>query len=134
MEIRLMKDDEVEEVRGLMYKTLSRGSNKKYTNSKTNFTVVAEFKSNIIGVATVFVHDDELALEKTYFISNICVASDYQRKGVATRLVDYIEDLGKKDSIKYVYTLVPVKYYETSKLYEKLNYDIKNINCYRKEL
>ncbi len=134
IKVRLMEDNEVEEVRDLMYKTLSRKSQKKYVNSKSSFTVVAELDGSIVGVATVFIHDNDLVDEKTYFVTNLCVDPDYQRMGIATRLVDYIEDTGKKDSIRYVYTLVPVKYYETNKLYEKLNYDIKNINCYRKEL
>ena len=134
IKVRLMEDKEVEEVREIVFKTLSRKSNKKYVNSKTNFTVVAEVDSKIVGAATVFIHDNELFDEKTYFISNLCVLPDYQRMGVATRIVDYIEEVGKKENIKYVYTLVPVKYYETNKLYEKLYYDIKNINCYRKEL
>lgn len=134
IKVRLMEDNEVEEVRELVYKSLSRKSSKKYVNSKTSFTVVADLDSEIVGVATVFIHDNELVDEKTYFVSNLCVAPDYQRMGIATRIIDYIEDIGKKEGIKYVYTLVPVKYYETNKLYEKLNYDIKNINCYRKEL
>jgi ribosomal protein S18 acetylase RimI-like enzyme len=129
-----MEENEVEEVRDLMFKVLSRKSNKKYANSKSSFTVVATLDSDIVGAATVYIHDDDLVDEKTYFISNLCVLPDYQRMGVATRIVDFIEETGKNDGIKYVYTLVPVKYYETNKLYEKLYYDIKNINCYRKEL
>ena len=134
IEIRLMQGNEVEEVKELIYKTLTRKSSKKYVNSKSRFIVVALVESKIVGVATVFTHDNDLVDEKTYFVTNLCVDPEYQRMGIATRLVDYIEDAGQKDGIKYVYTLVPVKYYETNKLYQKLNYDIKNINCYRKEL
>lgn len=134
IEIRLMQDNEVEEVKELIYKTLTRKSSKKYVNSKSRFIVVALVESKIVGVATVFTHDNDLVDEKTYFVTNLCVDPEYQRMGIATRLVDYIEDAGQKDGIKYVYTLVPVKYYETNKLYQKLNYDIKNINCYRKKL
>ena len=134
IEIRLMQDNEVEEVKELIYKTLTRKSSKKYVNSKSRFIAVALVESKIVGVATVFTHDNDLVDEKTYFVTNLCVDPEYQRMGIATRLVDYIEDAGQKDGIKYVYTLVPVKYYETNKLYQKLNYDIKNINCYRKEL
>lgn len=134
MKIRLMENDEVEKVRELMYKTLSRKSTKKYVNSKSSFTVVADLDSDIIGVATVFIHDNELVDEKTYFVTNLCVSPDYQRIGVATKMIDYIEEIARKENIKYIYTLVPVKYYETNKLYEKLKYDIKNINCYRKEI
>ena len=134
MKIRLMENDEVESVRDLLYKTLSKKSSKKFVNSKSNFTVIADLDSEIVGVATVFIHDNELVDEKTYFVSNLCVAEEYQRMGVATQIIDYIESKGREDNIKYVYTLVPVKYYEANKLYEKMNYDIKNINCYRKEL
>jgi len=134
MEIRLMKQEEIETVRALMFKTLSRKTSKKYSNSKSSFTVVAIVESEIVGVATIFIHDNSLVGEKNYFVSNLCVDPDFQRMGIATEIIDYIEKLGKKNQIKYVYTLVPVKYYETNKLYEKLRYDIKNINCYRKEL
>lgn len=134
MEIRLMKNDEVEEVRNLIFKTLSKRSSKKYANSKSNFTVVALLDSEIVGVATVFIHDNKLVNEKNYFISNLCVLKDYQRLGIATEIINFIEKNGKDECIKYIYTLVPIKYYETNKLYEKLKYDIKSINCYRKEL
>lgn len=134
IKVRLMEDNEVEAVRDLMFKILSRKSNKKYVNNKSSFTVVATLESDIVGAATVYIHDDNLVDERTYFISNLCVLPEYQRAGIATRIVDFIEEKGKEEGIKYVYTLVPVKYYETNKLYEKLYYDIKNINCYRKEL
>ena len=134
IKIRLMEDNEVDEVRELMYKTLSRKTSKKYVNDESRFTVVASLDSEIVGVATVFIHDDELVDEKTYFVSNLCVSQEYQRMGVATRIVDFIEDMGKSANIKYIYTLVPVKYYEADSLYKKLNYDKKNMNCYRKEL
>lgn len=134
MEIRLMKNAEVEQVKNLVFKTLSRQNNKKYVNSANNFTIVALVDDEVIGVATVFIHDDELMGEKNYFVSNLCVDSEYQRMGVATKIMTFIEELGKKNEIKYIYTLVPFKYYETNKLFEHLKYDIKNMNCYRKEL
>ena len=100
MEIRLMKNDEVEKVKELMFKTLSRKSSKKYANSKTSFTVVADIDSDIVGVATVFIHDDEFVDEKTYFVSNLCVAQKFQRMGIATKIINFIEEIGKKENIK----------------------------------
>ncbi len=132
--IRLMEKNDVDRVRELVFKVMSRKSGKKYINNETNFTIVAELDSEIVGVATIFIHDNEIIDEKTYFVSNLCVDPDYQRIGVATKLLDYIEDLGKQENIKYIYTLIPIKYYEANQLFERLNYDIKNMNCYRKEL
>lgn len=134
MEIRLMNKNEIEQVREIMFKTLSRKNSNGYANSNSSFTVVADLDSEIVGVATVFIHENELLDEKTYFVSNLCVLKEYQRLKIATKMMDFIEKTGKKNGIKYIYTLVPIKYSEANKLYEKLKYDIKNINCYRKEL
>ena len=54
--------------------------------------------------------------------------------GVASKIIDFVENKGQNDSIRYIYTLVPPKYEETNKLFTKLDYNIRNINCYRKEL
>ena len=134
MEIRLMKKEEVEEVKELIFKTLLKKITKEYTNNKSSFTIVAENEGSIVGVMTIFIHDDALGGDKSYFVSNLCVDKDFQRLGIATKMLDFVEDMAREEDIKYVYTLVPVKYYEANKLYEKMNYDIKNINCYRKEI
>ncbi len=134
MEIRLMQENEVEEVKELIFKTLLKKITKEYTNNKSSFTIVATNEGSIVGVMTIFIHDDALGGEKSYFVSNLCVDSEFQRMGIATKMLDYVEDMARKEEIKYIYTLIPVKYLEANKLYEKMNYDIKNINCYRKEV
>ena len=132
MEIRLMHKNDLEKVRNLLHKVLGKECNKSYQNTPSNFIIVADLDDEICGVATVYIHN-ELTGEKDYFISNLCVDPNYQRMGIATSLVNYIEAKGEEENIKYIYTLVP-ELCTTSKLYSKLNYELKNINCYRKEL
>ena len=50
--------------------------------------------------------------------------------GLASKIIDFIENKGQNDSIRYIYTLVPPKYEETNKLFTKLDYNIRTINCY----
>lgn len=132
MEIRLMQKSDLTKVKALIHKIFGKECNKSYKNTNSTFTIVATLDEEICGVATIYIHD-ELTGEKDYFISNLCVDPSYQRMGIATNLVNYIETKGKEDNVKYIYTLVP-ELCVTSKLYEKLNYELKNINCFRKEL
>ena len=132
MEIRLMQKSDLTKVKTLIHKIYGKECNKSYKNTNSTFTIVAALDEEICGVATIYIHD-ELTGEKDYFISNLCVDPSYQRMGIATSLVNYIENKGKEDNIKYIYTLVP-ELCVTSRLYEKLNYELKNINCFRKEL
>jgi len=134
IDIRLMKKEEASEVKNLIFKILSHKINKEYENSKSSFTIVATNEEKIIAAMTIFIHDDILGGEKSYFVSNLCVDNDYRRNGIATKMLDYVEELAHKENVKYVYTLVPIKYLEANNLYAKMNYDIKNINCYRKEI
>lgn len=134
IEIRLMHNSDIESVRELIFRAFAKKSQKNYKNTKSTFNVIACLDHKICGVATVYVHTDDLIDEKDYFISNLCVDPEYKRRGVATKLIEFIENKGKEDDIKYIYTLVPSKYEETNRLYTKLNYDLKNINCFRKEL
>lgn len=134
MEIRLMNKNDLEQVRALIYKSFGRKCQKSYKNTQSTFTVVASADDEVCGVATIYVHNNDLIDEKDYFVSNLCVEPTYQRMGVATKIIEFIEEKGKKDNIKHIYTLVPQKYEETNKLYMKLNYDLKNINCFRKGL
>ena len=133
-EVRLMKTEEIEEVKKLMFKTFPRKVIAEYQNSKSSFTIVALNKEKIVGAMTIFLHDDVLGGEKSYFIGNLCVDMEYRRLGVATKMLDYLEDVAREENVVYIYTLVPIKYDEANKLYEKMNYDIKNINCFRKEI
>ena len=134
MIVRLMKKEEVDEVRSIIYKALSRKASTEYKNSLSTFVVVADNGIELCGAATVYIHFDELIAQKDYFISNLCVLPEFQRQGIASEIVKYIEEKAKEEDIKYVYTLVPIKHEETSKLYAKLRYEIKNINCFRKEI
>lgn len=132
--VRLMDNTEREDVRKLIFKSLSRRCQKDYKNGDSTFNVVALIDGVICGTCTVYIHTDDLIGEKDYFLSNLCVDPVYQRIGVASKIIDFIENKGQNDSIRYIYTLVPPKYEETNKLFTKLDYNIRNINCYRKEL
>ncbi len=132
--IRLMNHDEVEKVRNLMHKTLSQNCKKEYKNSNNTFVVVADINGEICGAATIYVHEDELVGQKDYFISNLCVEYKLQRQGIATQIIKYIEEKAITEEVKYVYTLVPIKREETTKLYNKLKYELRNISCFRKEI
>lgn len=131
IKIRLIRREDLLEAN----KLLNNFSNKKIgLNKGSSFTIVAICDGEICGLLKAFVRVNQSTLTKDYYISNLVVAANYQMMGVATELISYLEEKGKQENIKHIYTLVSEKNEDLTKLYNKLNYDLKNISCFRREL
>ncbi|UCG90932.1 MAG: ribosomal protein S18-alanine N-acetyltransferase [candidate division WOR-3 bacterium] len=80
--------------------------------------LVAENKTTIVGYSIATCVDDEL------HITNIAVDKNYQRQGIATQLMDKLENIAEERGCTYAYLEVRTHNLAAINMYKNIGYNI----------
>ena len=95
---------------------------RKSMKEKRTIAVIVEENKEVVGYMWVQFFD-VIGYNITYTeISELAVAPKYQRKGIATRMIKYIEDISRKRGVKYIRSGTGILNIPSQKLQNKLGY------------
>ncbi|MBQ6323594.1 MAG: GNAT family N-acetyltransferase [Bacilli bacterium] len=69
-----------------------------------------------------------------YLVDYVCVSSEYRGNGIALKMLEYAENVAKKDGAIYLQLTCSYSREAAQKLYEKAGYEKRESNVFRKEL
>lgn len=95
---------------------------RKSMKEKRTIAVMVEENNEVVGYMWVQFFD-VIGYDITYTeISELAVKPEYQRKGIATRMIKYIEDISRKRGVKYIRSGTGILNIPSQKLHKKLGY------------
>ena len=98
------------------------------------FSVVASFNKRIVGYIRVDIIKDIGKNSNYYFLSYVCVNSDYQNMNVATKMLDFVFNRAKDDKVIYIELTSRSSRKAANHLYLKTGFEIRDTNVFRKEV
>lgn len=103
----------------------------KYKNNDFWHFVVMRHGKKTIGYAEVFVHPSILLNQEPYIsIWWVRIEKQYRNKGLGTKMIQYIEDYGKKIGADSCCLIADVANEGAQRLYERLGYE-KDVGYYK---
>lgn len=90
-------------------------------------------KENDQIIATISIDKDEnvekldfwnCKLQPAIELSRLCVRSDYQGKGIASKMIEYMIEYGRENGIKSIHYLVSKSNLVAQKAYSRLEFDL----------
>lgn len=70
-------------------------------NSKTALSIVAITDSKVVGHLHIDIINDSFKSIRFGYISYVCVASEYQNKGIGTLLMKEVDTVARKENLAY---------------------------------
>ena len=98
------------------------------------FSVVASLNKKIVGYIRVDIIKDIGKNSNYYFLSYVCVNSDYQNMNVATKMLDFVFNRAKDDKVIYIELTSRSSRKAANHLYLKTGFEIRDTNVFRKEV
>ena len=109
--------------------------NLKKVNSITdNIEIVAVKEEKIVGYLTLSRLHDSVRNIYYFYVNYVCVKREFRRCGIATKLFNYVFDLCSDKNISYIELTSNSSRTEANKLYERLGFNIRNTNVFRKDI
>lgn len=110
------------------------GLTKKYNNNLVNTELVALLDNEVVGYLTINKLYDSI-LESNYcYINYVCVKKKYQNNGIATALFNKVFEICKIENISYIELTSNPTRIEAHGLYQKLGFNIRKTDVFRKEI
>ena len=103
-------------------------------DSDNGFSVVASLNKKIVGYIRVDIIKDIGKNSNYYFLSYVCVNSDYQNMNVATKMLDFVFNRAKDDKVIYIELTSRSSRKAANHLYLKTGFEIRDTNVFRKEV
>ena len=98
------------------------------------FSVVASLNKKIVGYIRVDIIKDIGKNSNYYFLSYVCVNSDYQNMNVATKMLDFVFNRAKDNKVIYIELTSRSSRKAANHLYLKTGFEIRDTNVFRKEV
>ena len=112
-------------------------SDDKLNEDITKDSMYKYVEDNVIkGVVTIMQDDGEYDLvienskKKSYIIHRLAVPKQYRKQGIATKLMEFAEEMAKNNNIEVLKSDTEVCNDKTNKLFIKLGYEFKGIFIY----
>lgn len=96
--------------------------------------LVCESHGKIVGYLLITRILDPVKNRLKYHIDYVCVDSKYRGNGIGQMLMEYVEALGKKESVLYIELTSSRFRMSAHRLYEKCGYVRRDSDIFRKEL
>jgi len=93
-------------------------------------TVVALLGDTLVGSASLLEHDMESRQDLSPWIASVYVHPDYRRRGIGTRLVQYLEGEAKRLDVEWLYLFTP----DMRPFYEAIGWSVLEDAEYRGHL
>ncbi len=101
-------------------------------NNKTTFSIVAITDSKVVGHLHIDIINDSFKSIKFGYVSYVCVASEYQNKGIGNLLLKEIDKIAEEENLTY-YELTSRKSRKAARhLYLKNGFVIRESTLFKK--
>ena len=96
--------------------------------------MVASFNKKIVGYIRIDKLNNPFKNNYYYFLSYVCVDSNYQNIGIATKMLEFIFNMAKDNNINYIELTSRSSREVANHLYLKTDFVIRDTNVFRKEI
>lgn len=133
--IRKYVNNDFNEVINLVKDNFNIGDNIKSLEDNLNsFGIVAIIDKKIVGYLRVDKLYNPFKKYYYYFLSYVCVDSNYQNMGIATKMLEFIFNYAKNDDVSYIELTSKSSREAANHLYLKTGFVIRDTNVFRKEM
>lgn len=101
-------------------------------NSKTALSIVAVKTDKIVGHLHIDIINDEFRNIRFGYISYVCVANEYQNKGIGTLLMKEIDKIASKENLTYYELTSRASRQAAHHLYLKNGFVIRESTIFKK--
>lgn len=103
---------------------------KEYNNGSRFIVLAIGIDNNVVGTAFVEKRYDYIRNKRSYFITYVCVDTNYRRQGVGKAIFDKIEEYAREDRINII-ELTSANYREGAhRFYESIGFTKKKTTVF----
>ncbi len=133
--IRKYVNNDFNEVINLVKDNFNIGDNIKSLEDNLNsFGIVAIIDKKIVGYLRVDKLYNPFKKYYYYFLSYVCVDSNYQNMGIATKMLEFIFNYAKNDDVSYIELTSKSSREAANHLYLKNGFVVRDTNVFRKDI
>ena len=133
--IRKYVNNDFNEVINLVKDNFNIGDNIKFLEDNLNsFGIVAIIDKKIVGYLRVDKLYNPFKKYYYYFLSYVCVDSNYQNMGIATKMLEFIFNYAKNDDVSYIELTSKSSREAANHLYLKNGFVVRDTNVFRKDI
>ena len=133
--IRKYVNNDFNEVINLVKDNFNISDNiKSIDDSLNSFGIVAIIDKKIVGYLRVDKLYNPFKKCYYYFLSYVCVNSNYQNMSICTEMLEFIFNYAKNDSVSYIELTSRSSRKAANHLYLKTGFVIRDTNVFRKEV
>lgn len=107
---------------------------KNIDDNLNSFGIVALLNKKIVGYIRIDKLNNPLKNTYYYFLSYVCVDSNYQNAGIATKMLEFIFNMAKDNNINYIELTSRYSREVANHLYLKTGFVIRDTNVFKKEM
>lgn len=133
--IRKYVNNDFNEVINLVKDNFNISDNIKSLEDNLNsFGIVAIIDKKIVGYLRVDKLYNPFKKYYYYFLSYVCVDSNYQNMGIATKMLEFIFNCAKNDDVSYIELTSKSSREAANHLYLKNGFVVRDTNVFRKDI
>ena len=133
--IRKYVNNDFNEVINLVKDNFNISDNIKSLEDNLNsFGIVAIIDKKIVGYLRVDKLYNPFKKYYYYFLSYVCVDSNYQNMGIATKMLEFIFNYAKNDDVSYIELTSKSSREAANHLYLKNGFVVRDTNVFRKDI
>ena len=103
-------------------------------DSDNNFGIVALVNEKVVGYVRIDKLINPFKICNYYFLSYVCVDSNYQNISIGTKMLEFIFNEAKNDNVNYIELTSKSSREAANHLYLKTGFIIRDTNVFRKEI
>ena len=107
---------------------------KSIDDNINSFGIVALLDKKIVGYIRIDKLNNPFKNNYYYFLSYVCVDSNYQNVGIATKMLEFIFNKAKDDNVSYIELTSRSSREAANHLYLKNGFVIRDTNVFRKDI
>ena len=107
---------------------------KSIDDNINSFGIVALLDKKIVGYIRIDKLNNPFKNNYYFFLSYVCVDSNYQNVGIATKMLEFIFNKAKDDNVSYIELTSRSSREAANRLYLKNGFIIRDTNVFRKEI
>lgn len=133
--IRKYVNEDFNDVINLVKDNFNISDNIKSLDDNLNsFGIVATINEKIVGYLRVDKLYNPFKKCYYYFLSYVCVNSNYQNMSIGTEMLEFIFNYAKNDSVSYIELTSRSSREAANHLYLKTGFTIRDTNVFRKDI
>lgn len=133
--IRKYVNEDFNEVINLVKDNFNISDNIKSLEDNLNsFGIVAIIDKKIVGYLRVDKLYNPFKKCYYYFLSYVCVNSNYQNMSIGTKMLEFVFNYAKNDDVSYIELTSRSSRKAANHLYLKTGFTIRDTNVFRKEM